>query len=360
LFEAPVWTARRRFARRGVRRGVPGGLQEVRRDATSQAVATGAAQRSMPIRKRRGQPANRYNSGIFRARRASVLFRVTASSSMNLVIQSSAPLSADHHKALVALARGSHASVIDANAIRIADANVAQRADLDVYCGTHQLDYAFVEAGRQLRDFGLVAMDMDSTLITIECIDEIADFCGLKAEVAAITEASMRGEIKDFNESLTRRVALLEGLDASALERVYEERLQLSPGAEQMLAGAKAAGLKTLLVSGGFNFFTEKLKARLGLDFTRANTLEIVDGKLTGKVIGEIVNADVKARTLRETCAQLGIEPSRAIAMGDGSNDLKMMAEAGLSVAFRAKPVVREAASVAFNHVGLDGLLRLF
>ncbi|APA84925.1 phosphoserine phosphatase SerB [Paraburkholderia sprentiae WSM5005] len=278
---------------------------------------------------------------------------------MNLVIQSVAPLSTDHHKILVALARGSHAAVIDANAIRIADADPAQRADVEAYCYTHQLDYAFVEAGRQLRDFGLVAMDMDSTLITIECIDEIADFCGLKAEVAAITEAAMRGEIKDFNESLTRRVALLKGLDASALERVYEERLQLSPGAERMLAGAKQAGLKTLLVSGGFTFFTAKLKARLGLDFTRANTLEIIDGKLTGNVIGEIVNADVKARMLRETCATLGIEASRAIAIGDGSNDLKMMAEAGLSVAFRAKPVVREAASVSFNFVGLDGLLRL-
>jgi phosphoserine phosphatase len=279
---------------------------------------------------------------------------------MNLVIQSPAPLSADHHTTLVALARGSHVTMIDAHALRIADADIAQRADLDVYCGTHQLDYAFIEPGLQLRDFGLLAMDMDSTLITIECIDEIADFCGLKAQVSAITEAAMRGEIKDFNESLTRRVALLKGLDASALERVYEERLQLSPGAQRMLAGAKEAGLKTLLVSGGFAFFTEKLKARLSLDFTRANTLEIVDGKLTGKVIGEIVNADVKARTLRETCATLGIEPSRAIAMGDGSNDLKMMAAAGLSVAFRAKPVVREAASVAFNHVGLDGLLRLF
>jgi len=279
---------------------------------------------------------------------------------MNLVIQSPAPLSADHHKTLVALARGSRADVIDAHAIRIPDANPAQRADLDVYCGTHALDYAFIEPNRQLRDFGLVAMDMDSTLITIECIDEIADFCGLKAEVAAITEASMRGEIKDFNESLTRRAALLKGLDASALERVYEERLRLSPGAEHMLSGAQEAGLKTLLVSGGFTFFTEKLKGRLGLDFTRANTLEIVAGKLTGRVTGEIVNAEVKARTLRETCAELGIEPSQAIAMGDGSNDLKMMAAAGLSVAFRAKPVVREAASVAFNHVGLDGLLRLF
>jgi phosphoserine phosphatase len=279
---------------------------------------------------------------------------------MNLVIQSPAPLADAHHKPLAALARGSRVTVIDANAIRIDDAQPAQRGDLEVYCSTHDLDYAFVTPGKRLSDFGLVAMDMDSTLITIECIDEIADFCGLKAEVAAITEAAMRGEIKDFNESLTRRVALLAGLDAGALERVYEERLKLSPGAEQMLAGAKAAGLKTLLVSGGFTFFTEKLKARLGLDFTRANTLEIVDGKLTGKVVGEIVNAHVKARTLLETCATLGIEPSRAIALGDGSNDLKMMAEAGLSVAFRAKPVVREAASVAFNHVGLDGVLRLF
>jgi len=279
---------------------------------------------------------------------------------MNLVIQSLTPLAAEHHKPLVALSRGSNLTVIDPCAVRIENADLGQRADLDVYCGTHALDYAFVEAGRRLTDFGLVAMDMDSTLITIECIDEIADFCGLKAEVAAITEASMRGEIKDFNESLTRRVALLKGLDASALEKVYEQRLQLSPGAEKMLAGAKAAGMKTLLVSGGFTFFTEKLQARLGLDFTRANTLEIVDGKLTGRVLGEIVNAHVKARTLREACDKLGIEPTRAIAMGDGSNDLKMMAAAGLSVAFRAKPVVREAASVAFNHVGLDGLLRLF
>jgi phosphoserine phosphatase len=279
---------------------------------------------------------------------------------MNLVIQSPEPLSSVHHKTLAALARGGRVEPVDAHAIRIEGALPSQRGDIDVYCSTHRLDYAYVEPGVTLAQFGLVAMDMDSTLITIECIDEIADFCGLKKEVAAITEAAMRGEIQDFNESLTRRVALLEGLDASALERVYEERLQLSPGATQMLAGAKAAGLKTLLVSGGFTFFTERLKARLGLDFTRANTLEIVDGKLTGRVSGEIVNADVKARTLVQTCEQLGIEPRRAIAMGDGSNDLKMMAEAGLSVAFRAKPVVRDAASVAFNYVGLDGLLRLF
>jgi phosphoserine phosphatase len=279
---------------------------------------------------------------------------------MNLVIQSPAPISDSHLRPLAALAGSQETRRVDDTLLRLIDADPLQRPDIDAYCGAHGLDYAYVEPNAKLADFGLVAMDMDSTLITIECIDEIADFCGLKAKVAAITEASMRGEIKDFNESLTRRVALLKGLDASALERVYEERLALSPGAERMLEGARAAGLKTLLVSGGFTFFTERLKARLGLDYTRANTLEIVDGKLTGKVVGDIVNADVKARTLIETCAKIGIDPKRAIAMGDGSNDLKMMAEAGLSVAFRAKPVVRQSASVAFNFVGLDGLLRLF
>lgn len=279
---------------------------------------------------------------------------------MNLVIQSPSPISDSHLRPLAALARSRETQRADDTLLRLIEADPLQRPDIDAYCGAHALDYAYIDPNAQLADFGLVAMDMDSTLITIECIDEIADFCGLKAEVAAITEASMRGEIKDFNESLTRRVALLKGLDAGALERVYEERLRLSPGAERMLEGARAAGLKTLLVSGGFTFFTERLKTRLGLDYTRANTLEIVDGKLTGKVVGDIVNAEEKARTLIDTCEKIGIEPKRAIAMGDGSNDLKMMAEAGLSVAFRAKPVVRQSASVAFNFVGLDGLLRLF
>ncbi|SUA93187.1 Phosphoserine phosphatase [Pandoraea pulmonicola] len=243
------------------------------------------------------------------------------------------------------------AGVTDSPALRAVATGFAQR---------HQVDAVLVDSSRRLTDFKLVAMDMDSTLITIECIDEIADYCGLKAEVSAITEAAMRGEIKDFNESLTRRVALLKGLDASALEKVYEERLQLSPGAQDMLRGVQALGIRTLLVSGGFTFFTDRLKTRLDLDVTRANTLEIVDGKLTGRVLGEIVNAEVKARTVAEVAAQFGATPSQAIVMGDGSNDLQMMAIAGLSVAFRAKPVVREKASVAFNHVGLDGLLSLF
>jgi len=221
-----------------------------------------------------------------------------------------------------------------------------------------QLDASYDPAQRKMSDFKLVAMDMDSTLITIECIDEIADMQGLKAQVSEITEAAMRGEL-DFSASLKRRVALLKGLDATALERVYEERLQLSPGAEVMLKAVQQAGLKTLLVSGGFTFFTARLKQRLGLDYTHANELEIVDGRLTGNVIGGIVDAEEKKRTVERVCAELQITPSQAIVMGDGANDLKMMSISGMSVAFRAKPVVREQASVALNFVGLDGILPL-
>lgn len=230
---------------------------------------------------------------------------------------------------------------------------------IDAECLTAQLDATFIAAGRKLADFGLVAMDMDSTLITIECIDEIADMQGLKPQVAEITEAAMRGEI-EFRESLTRRVALLKGLDAAALQRVYDERLRLSPGAETMLTAIKAAGLKTLLVSGGFTFFTDRMKARLGLDYTHSNVLEIADGKLTGKVVGGIVDADEKKNTVERVCTDLGVSPAQAIVMGDGANDLKMMAVAGMSVAFRAKPIVRAQADVALNFVGLDGILALF
>ncbi|MCA3183212.1 MULTISPECIES: phosphoserine phosphatase SerB [unclassified Cupriavidus] len=282
---------------------------------------------------------------------------------MPLILQSLSPLSAADLDAVRTVANAPDLALRTDNVAAAEQCNPltpALRDALDDVCGERGIDWAVVPAGRKLSDFRLVAMDMDSTLITIECIDEIADFCGLKAEVSAITEAAMRGEITDFNESLRRRVALLKGLDASVLDRVYAERLKLSPGAERMLQTIQALGMKTLLVSGGFVHFTDQLKPRLKLDFTRANTLEIVDGKLTGNVVGEIVNADVKARTVREVCEQIGADPSQAIVMGDGSNDLKMMAVAGLSVAFRAKPVVRAQASVAFNHVGLDGLLNLF
>jgi phosphoserine phosphatase len=234
----------------------------------------------------------------------------------------------------------------------------ALRQTLEVAAQGAQLDATYSIGLHKMSDYKLVAMDMDSTLITIECIDEIADMQGLKAQVSEITEAAMRGEL-DFAASLQRRVALLEGLDASALERVYDERLQLSPGAETMLKAVQAAGMKTLLVSGGFTFFTERLKKRLGLDYTHANELEIVDGKLTGKVVGGIVDAEEKKRTVERVCAELGISPSQAIVMGDGANDLKMMSISGMSVAFRAKPVVREQANVALNFVGLDGILPL-
>jgi phosphoserine phosphatase len=239
--------------------------------------------------------------------------------------------------------------VDDANAIRLA---------VDIAATEARVDATFIDAARSLADFRLVAMDMDSTLITIECIDEIADMQGLKPQVSAITEAAMRGEL-DFASSLTQRVALLKGLDASALQRVYDERLQVSMGGEAMLAAVKAAGLKTLLVSGGFTFFTERLQQRLGLDFTHANVLEIENGKLTGRVVGGIVDAAEKMRTVERVCEQLGIDPEQAIVMGDGANDLQMMGIAGLSVAFRAKPVVRAQAGVALNFSGLDGLVTI-
>jgi phosphoserine phosphatase len=256
------------------------------------------------------------------------------------------------------LAKPRSTTPIHAHALRCdgIDFTPALKAEVEAAAEAAQVDASFVEAGLTLADFKLVAMDMDSTLITIECIDEIADMQGLKPQVSAITEAAMRGEL-DFSESLKRRVALLEGLPVEALERVYEERLQLSMGAQAMLDGVQAAGLKTLLVSGGFTFFTERLQARLKLDYAHANLLEAADGKLTGRVIGGIVDAGEKMRTVQRVCAELGIAPQQAIVMGDGANDLQMMGIAGLSVAFRAKPVVRAQASVALNFSGLDGLL---
>ena len=244
------------------------------------------------------------------------------------------------------------------NHVREADSETL-RASVASAAFAAQVDATFVPAGRQLGQFKLLAMDMDSTVITIECIDEIADMQGLKPQVAAITEAAMRGEL-EFAASLNRRVALLKGLDCSSLQRVYNERLQLSHGAQPLLAAVKAAGLKTLLVSGGFTFFTERLQERLGLDYSHANVLEIVDGKLTGRVVGAIVDAEEKKRTVARTCLAMGITPAQTIVMGDGANDLKMMQGAGLSVAFRAKPVVRAQADCALNFVGLDGVLTLF
>jgi len=222
-----------------------------------------------------------------------------------------------------------------------------------------QLDYALLDADLQLQDFKLLVMDMDSTLITIECIDEIADMQGLKSDVAAITEAAMRGEL-DFAESLQRRVALLKGLEESALARVFEQRLELTLGAHSMLHAMKQAGLRTVLVSGGFTYFTERLEHELELDVSHANRLEVVDGKLTGRVLGDIVDAQAKKATVLEQCAELDAPSAAAIVIGDGANDLAMMSVAGLSIAFRAKPVVQSKAHVALNYSGLDGVLNLF
>ncbi len=215
----------------------------------------------------------------------------------------------------------------------------------------------------KLGDFKLIAFDMDSTLINIECVDEIADAAGRKAEVAAITEAAMRGEIADYKDSLRRRVALLKGVSVDSMDGVYHERLKLNPGAAELVHACKEAGMKVLLVSGGFTFFTDRIRRELGIDYTRSNVLEIEDGLLTGRMVdqpwGDICDGEEKKKMLLETCAMLGISPAQAIAMGDGANDLPMMGVAGLSVAYHAKPAVREQAMVAINEGGLDRLLEV-
>lgn len=226
-------------------------------------------------------------------------------------------------------------------------------------CEKMRLDYAFVPEDRKLSDFRLLVMDMDSTLITIETIDELADFAGLKPQVAEITARAMRGEI-EYDESLRRRVAVLKGLDETVLDRVYEERLRLSPGAERFIAGMKRHGIRILLVSGGFTRIAERLKARLGLDYTHANTLGVKDGKLTGEVVGQIVNADGKREALIRVRDELKIGREQIIGIGDGANDLKFLAETGVSIAYHAKPVVRAQTTHAINYVGLDGVLNLF
>ena len=275
---------------------------------------------------------------------------------MNLIVQG-AVLADDDLRQLAHLAVARRIERLTPVACRLIGAR--QEPGVAEYCARAGLDFGFVPATRRLADMRLLAIDMDSTLITIECIDEVADLAGVKAEVSAITAAAMSGEL-DYAQSLRRRVGLLRGLDQAALARVYDERLRLSPGAETLLAAMRGVGVKTLLVSGGFSYFAERLNTRLGLDYATSNVLEIEGGRLSGRVIGNIVDAQGKAAKLRALRDELGIERAAIIAIGDGANDLAMMAEAGVSIAYRAKPVVRSKADYALDHAGLDGVLNLF
>jgi phosphoserine phosphatase len=276
---------------------------------------------------------------------------------VNLVLQSPTLERAD----VDAIADGARPAAVERLSPRAFRLKGATRHDsVAKLAEARRIDYAWMEPGRRFADLKLLAMDMDSTLITIECIDELGAIAGKGAEVAAITEAAMRGEIADYQDSLRRRVALLAGQPAGILESVYQSKLRLTPGAEQLLDACKRHGVKTLLVSGGFTFFTARLKDRLRLDYTISNTLQTKAGSLTGALIGDIVDADAKAAKFVAVMQELKAAKQQTVAIGDGANDLKMMAQAGLSVAFNAKPVVRAQASCALTYSGLDGILNLF
>jgi phosphoserine phosphatase len=278
--------------------------------------------------------------------------------SVNLVIQAD-DVSTPDLKAVAHLARGEAIERVADNAFRITRADASTREAIRAHCEGARLDWGFVEEGRSLRDFAILAMDMDSTLIGIECIDEIADFAGRKKEVADVTAAAMRGEI-DWPESLRRRVKALAGLDEAALARVYEERLRFNPGAESLIAAARRCGLKTLLVSGGFTYFTDRVRDRLKLDYAYSNVLVTEGGRLKGAVTGPLVDAAGKKAHLTRLKEELGVPRERVLAIGDGANDLPMLEEAGVSIAYHAKPVVRGRTTYALDYTGLDGVLNLF
>jgi len=275
---------------------------------------------------------------------------------VNLVLQGRA-LPRAELKRIVQMVSGSGVTALGPAAVRISGAEESPL--VATYCEENELDFAWVPGSRRLADLRLIAMDMDSTLVTIESIDEMGRLLGIKDRIARVTEQAMRGEI-DYRESLQRRVALLAGLEESALARIREQRMRLSPGAEALISRCRVLGIRTLLVSGGFSFFTGWLKERLGLDATYSNQLEIADRKLTGRVLGDIVDGQAKAARLVQEIASMGITASQAVAVGDGANDIPMMGIAGISVAYRAKPVVKDSATHALDHSGLDAVLNLY
>jgi phosphoserine phosphatase len=274
---------------------------------------------------------------------------------MNLVVQG--PALEEQQAKEVARMAGAALEPIAERAYRLR--HTRRRKEIGSWCEERRIDHAWIPEGRRFADLKLLAMDMDSTLITIECIDELGDLAGRKAEIAAITAQAMRGEI-EYRESLRRRVATLAGLPEDSLKSVYEARLELTPGAGALIAACKKHGVKLLLVSGGFTFFTDRLKARLGIDYTISNTLEVKAGRLTGALVGDIVDAGAKAAKFKAVLREVNADKEQSVAIGDGANDLLMMREAGISVAFRAKPVVRAQTTCALDWSGLDGVLNLF
>jgi phosphoserine phosphatase len=274
---------------------------------------------------------------------------------MNLVVQG--PALEEQQAREIARMAGAPLEPIAERAYRLR--NAPRSKEIASWCEARRIDHAWMPEGRRFADLKLLAMDMDSTLITIECIDELGDLAGRKAEIAAITAQAMRGEI-EYRESLRRRVAALAGLPEDSLKSVYETRLKLTPGADALIGACKRHGVKLLLVSGGFTFFTDRLKARLGIDYTISNTLEVKAGRLTGALVGDIVDAGAKAAKFHAVLREVNADKEQSVAIGDGANDLMMMRAAGISVAFRAKPVVRAQATCALNWSGLNGVLNLF